>query len=83
MAYLIQLWEGECLQKLFPPKPETIKGKMDEFKCEEENFLYNEINIKGKRNKLKKWQIIYFEQLAFLEKTWFYSPSLNEYLLRG
>lgn len=41
---------------LFSPKPETItiKGKMDGFKYEEENFLHNEIIIKGKGNKTKE-----------------------------
>lgn len=52
MAYLIQLWKGDHLH--FPPKPGTIKGKMDEFKYEEENFLYNEISIQGKGNKAKE-----------------------------
>lgn len=52
MAYLIQLWKEGRLH--FPPKPGTIKGKMDEFKYEEENFLYNEISIKGKGDKAKE-----------------------------
>lgn len=57
MAYLIQIWKGDRLH--FPPKPETIKGKMDEFKYEEENFLYNEINIKGTGNKAKEVTRLY------------------------